>query len=747
MKKVFINKIFREFFYHKARYIGLLLFITISIFMVTSILGSANSIIKYEDYYSEILNVEDGEFTVYEELTGKELTNLSHLGFEIESKFYSNYLDDNNNSIIRTYIIRNNINQIHVIDGKKPVKDNEILLEKNYTINHGYNIGDTITFGGLDYIIVGNGVVPDYGLATNQLTDLSADPSSFGLAFVSEEGYKNLRENNENLNMEVLSYSYINHENTSINKLVNTINSDQEKILYILEKEDNPRIGAASQEVQTNMIAGIVAGIIVIFMISYIISLFIINNINIEMETIGTLFSFGYNRKFITIYYVLSPSVLVLFSSILGTYLGFSTIGSKREIDNILKYFSLPNIHVNYSYFLIIFWIIFPVLVVMLVNYTYVKRKLSNNIVSLLRRETKYKIKGKYEYKKIKFIHTFQIRHFVREFKSNMLIAIGVFMSLLILMLGLNCQAIISNLKNDYRSDVNYEHMYILNQPVIYSSTSAEKAVSVNLRKDILGTKKTVNLLGVTENSEYFKFNITDSSEGVVVSSSFSLKFNLKVGDTFSTYDDTTGKKYTFKILDITQYAIGMYIFMDYSRMIEKFEMEDGYYNVLFSNEEIDINSNSVMSTINKRDVIRSGEVYVEQFKGLVTNMIVCSILLFVIILYLLIKFKIEKDKQNVALLKIFGYSKKTIFKMYLRYNFYFISIITLIGIPLSKIIMNYISPILCINFSSGVDTEFKFWMFPSIFLSALVLYIIIEKIILLTLESYTSDLALKNRW
>ena len=77
--------------------------------------------------------------------------------------------------------------------------------------------------------------------------------------------------------------------------------------------------------------------------------------------------------------------------------------------------------------------------------------------------------------------------------------------------------------------------------------------------------------------------------------------------------------------------------------------------------------------------------------------------------MYLMIKVMIDRSAQNIALMKVFGYRKKEIKKLYLDGNFYMIAVGALISVPLSKKLMDAMYPVT--GFQYSLWYEFKFHM------------------------------------
>ena len=92
---------------------------------------------------------------------------------------------------------------------------------------------------------------------------------------------------------------------------------------------------------------------------------------------------------------------------------------------------------------------------------------------------------------------------------------------------------------------------------------------------------------------------------------------------------------YAFTVEEIVDSSVGLSVFMDIESMRELFLKEDDYYNMLLSEEELDIDMGRVYSVTTKADIEKSASVFVHQMRGMFTMMISMSIVIFCVVMYL----------------------------------------------------------------------------------------------------------------
>lgn len=117
---------------------------------------------------------------------------------------------------------------------------------------------------------------------------------------------------------------------------------DIDNLTQFLIAEDNPRIDAAAGDVVINRFAGILAGIILMVLFTYVISVFVIHNIEKESSVIGALYALGVTRGQLLFHYLLNPMLISFLGGAVGCILGFSKYGTGWQMGDSIAYYSLP---------------------------------------------------------------------------------------------------------------------------------------------------------------------------------------------------------------------------------------------------------------------------------------------------------------------------------------------------------------------------------------------------------------------
>ena len=85
------------------------------------------------------------------------------------------------------------------------------------------------------------------------------------------------------------------------------------------------------------------------------------------------------------------------------------------------------------------------------------------------------------------FIATFRVRQMIREMRTAFTVVVGMFISLLVLMIGVNCYALCKNISVDQKLDTKYEYMYTYKYPQNEVPEGGYEAYAKVLKKENIG--------------------------------------------------------------------------------------------------------------------------------------------------------------------------------------------------------------------------------------------------------------------
>ncbi len=522
---------------------------------------------------------------------------------------------------------------------------------------------------------------------------------------------------------------------------------DTSNLLTFLKAEDNVRIQAASGDQELYRSVGTIAGVIILILISYVLSVFVVHAIDRESAVIGALYALGVNKKDLMRHYIMLPTLIAAISGIVGTILAYTDFGVRYQMADCYHYYSLPEMQVIVMPYLVIYGVIVPPLVCYIVTSLVIRKRLSKPVLTLLKNEKKAGTGKHVKLKNMKFMRLFRLRQILRESRTAFTVVFGMFVSLLLGVMALEIYVYCDRVRVQYVEDTHYAYMYTYKYPAENPPEGGYQAYAKTLKKEIYGYTFDVTVMGLTEENPYFDVDLEDSQNIVTISSAISYKYGLRKGDVFTLDDTENNKTYAFRVGAVTQYAPSFIVFMKYEEALDLFGEQDEYYNVVFSDHDLGIEPGRLYATTTKKDVEKAAGIFSDQMQSMIMTIGGVSAVIFAIVLYLMMKVMIDRSSFNIALIKIFGYRNREVKKMYLDGNFYIIVAGALISIPVAKWLMDLMyEPAFVPNIACGVDKSFTVGIYLGLFVFVLVLYFIINHMLVGRIKKMLPAEVLKNR-
>lgn len=524
---------------------------------------------------------------------------------------------------------------------------------------------------------------------------------------------------------------------------------DIDNLTQFLIAADNPRIDAAAGDVIINRFAGILAGIILMVLFTYVISVFVIHNIEKESSVIGALYALGVTRGQLLFHYLLNPMLIAFLGGVVGCILGFSKYGTGWQMGDSIAYYSLPPMRIVTPGYLLFYSLIMPPVTAVVVNYLVINKKLKCTALSLLRNEQTAGKAGRIQNMNLgnmKFLLRFQIRQMLREIRSAFAVVIGMFICLLILMMSIDCAVLCINFGNACLEETKYAYMYTYKYPTEDVPDGGTPAYVENLKKEAYGYNLDVTVLGIDDGNPYFPIVTADKKNEIVISSAAAQKFGVKVGDKLVLSDEVNERDYAFTVKNIVNFTSGVYVFLDRDVMQELFDQEDDYYNVVFADHALDIDNGRLYATVSKENVEESSQIFTDMMGPMVVMLVAISVLIFMIVMYLMMKVMIDRSAFSISLMKVFGYRRREIRRLYLDGNFYVILLGALICVPLAKWSMDLVYPYCIANVAIGMDLKFTPQIYIMIYGGILLCYMVINFLLVGRLNKLVPAEVLKNR-
>ena len=745
MRNPLIKRLPRELLSEITKYLVIFIFMTGTIGFISGFLVAGDSLKKSYDESFEKYNIEDGNF----ELLNKADENLINTLEEQDLKIYNNnYIEEDsvNDSVIRLFLNREDVNKVCVIKGKLPNSEKEIAIDRMYANNNNISVGDKISVGGKKLKVTGFVALSDYSALFSNNNDLMFDSIKFGVGIITKDCFESF----ENANVHY-SYSWKYNKSPKDDTEAKNKSDDFLKVLnkntiitnYIPEIS-NQAIHFTGDDIGGDKGIMLTLLYVLIVIIAFVLAVTTSNTINSEASVIGTLRASGYTKGELLRHYMVLPLVVTVIGSCIGNILGY-TVFEKVVANMYLGSYSLTTYVTRWNSEAFILTTIVPFIIMLVVNLFILMNKLSLSPLKFLRHNLKKREKKKVlKLTKFKFFTRFRLRVIFQNMPNYITLFIGILFASILLMFGLMMSPLLDNYKNEVVDNMISKYQYILKSQVETKTKDAEKYCASSLKTYFNEEKgEEISIYGIKEDSEYVDIDFKD---GVYISDGFAEKYSLKVNDSITLKDSYGDKTYTFKIDGIYYYPSSLSIFMDSKKFNETFDKDEDYFNGYFSNEEItDIDSKYIATTITKDDMIKFSRQLDVSMGNTFYMVNVFSVILYLLLMYLLSKLIIEKNSSSISMVKILGYNNYEIGRLYIIATSIVVVISVALSIPISVLVMKGLFRVMMSEYTGWFSFYINPKVYLEIFLSGVLSYVVIAALQLFKIKKIPLDEALKN--
>lgn len=745
MRNPLIKRLPRELLSEITKYLVIFIFMTGTIGFISGFLVAGDSLKKSYDESFEKYNIEDGNF----ELLNKADENLINTLEEQDLKIYNNnYIEEDsvNDSVIRLFLNREDVNKVCVIKGKLPNSEKEIAIDRMYANNNNISVGDKISVGGKKLKVTGFVALSDYSALFSNNNDLMFDSIKFGVGIITKDCFESF----ENANVHY-SYSWKYNKSPKDDTEAKNKSDDFLKVLnkntiitnYIPEIS-NQAIHFTGDDIGGDKGIMLTLLYVLIVIIAFVLAVTTSNTINSEASVIGTLRASGYTKGELLRHYMVLPLVVTVIGSCIGNILGY-TVFEKVVANMYLGSYSLTTYVTRWNSEAFILTTIVPFIIMLVVNLFILMNKLSLSPLKFLRHNLKKREKKKVlKLTKFKFFTRFRLRVIFQNMPNYITLFIGILFASILLMFGLMMSPLLDNYKNEVVDNMISKYQYILKSEVETKTKDAEKYCANSLKTYFNEEKgEEISIYGIKEDSEYVDI---DFKNGVYISDGFAEKYSLKVNDSITLKDSYGDKTYTFKINGIYYYPASLSIFMDSKKFNETFDKDEDYFNGYFSNEEItDIDSKYIATTITKDDMIKFSRQLDVSMGNTFYMVNVFSVILYLLLMYLLSKLIIEKNSSSISMVKILGYNNYEIGRLYIIATSIVVVISVALSIPISVLVMKGLFRVMMSEYTGWFSFYINPKVYLEIFLSGVLSYVVIAALQLFKIKKIPLDEALKN--
>lgn len=762
--RILYKRVFRDLKSHFLRNIALFILLTIMISVTSGFLIVSKSTAAKNNQLMTSGKVEDGQ--VYLAAPMSESIEHSMPKNDITAeKMYRVDAKLPHNKILRLYGNRDNINLPIIISGCLARKPNEIALSANYIENNHLKLGNEIRIPG-DYFvdlkertlkIVGVYVSPDYNSPFQKNSDFMFDNIDFGIGLVSKDlasqfnpgktvfqvSYRfknsNLRSvNNVQIGVEKTPISKANQEKKRKieNDFLAKVSSDG-TLLGLLRAEDNKSINYMMDDMGGDRPMMMVLGALMVILIAFLFAVASSNKIVEDSEIIGTLLATGYRKSEILKQYMATPVIITLAAALCGNILGY-TLLIKPYSTVYYRSFNLPAFEASLNIHALILTTVVPIIIMLLINYTYLIKSLKYSPLDFLRHSiSKKKYRKIQPFKAASFKTRFRVRVLINSIGDYIIMAIGIFTISLLLFYAFSASPTFDKFSKASSTGLVSKYQYILKNPVPLKAIGSDSSIKEQAEKFTISSasvymrirknNEEISTMGISDDSRYFKeLRLPKDEKHVVISDGLAKKAEKDVGDYIKIKNGITGKTEKYRISAIFKYEPALTAFFPREHMNKILGKDEGYFNGYLSNEKLNIDERFLANTVDKETVSDAGKTLKNIVGPMIDVFTYASFTFFFVFIFILTKIIINKNRLSIAYLKIFGYTRREISLIYIMPTTVVLILTFILSWPLQKKLLGYISFVAFSKFAGYFELAISNTLFFKAFGYALLIYILV---------------------
>lgn len=743
-----LNKRFpREIKNELGKYTILFIFITAMISVVSGFLVASHSMQKAFDESFEKYNIEDGNFELTAKADDVLIEKIEEEGLTVYENFY---LEETTtiDTTLRIFINRTDINRVCLMSGEFPADANEIAIDRIHAIKNNLEIGDTISVSGKELKICGLVAFTDYSALFQSPTDTMFDTMKFGVGVVTKEGFENIGDTHIHYCYS-WEYDVAPADDIEAKKMSEDLLEELYKLAPLegfIPAYNNQAIHFTGDDMGRDSVIFSVFLYLLIAIIAFIFAITTSNTIAKEATVIGTLRASGYSKGELIRHYLAMPMLVTFTAAIVGNLLGY-TVVEDYAADMYYNSYCLTTYELLFNADAFIKTTVIPLIIMFLINFLILVNKFKLSPLRFIRRDIGKKKKKK-AFKlntKIKIMKRFRLRIIFQNMPNYITIIIGVFLANIIMVFGTAFPAILTNYGDDIIDNMICKYQYILKAPLETENEDAETYTAYSLKTlETRNFVETVSIYGVEDDSQYI--NISFKENDIYVSSAYSDKYDVAVGDTITLKEEFSDKEYDFKVIGIYDYPTGIAIFMPQDEMGEYFDFEEGYFNGYFSNEELtDLDERVVATVITQDNLTKTTRQLMDSMGSMMDLFFAVGVMIFMLVIYLLSKIIIEKNSQSISMIKILGYTQKEINKLYVITTAIVVIASLILTIPLVDSIMAVLVEFMFFIYSGWLTYQTDVKSLVLIAITGIIAYGIIAFLQMKQVKKIPMEDALKN--
>ena len=750
-----IKRIPKELKSELGKYAVIFLFLTITIGFISGFLVADNSMTDAYEKSFEKYNIEDGNF----ELTGPLSLEMKGKLAKENIMIYRNiYLDKqvlNENTTLRIFENRKEVNLICLMKGRLPETEGEIAVDRLFAEKNKIHIGEEIEIDNRMFRVTGLAAFSDYSALFSDNAEMMFDAKCFGVAVVTGKQLERMNQTGIHWSY---AWKYESEKQFSLSEryeysetLMKILAMDvKNPLLKFTPEYSSQAIRFSGNDMGKDKSMIIVLLYIIIVILTFLFAVTISNTIEKEAAVIGTLRASGYTRHELAAHYIALPAGVSAAACGIGNILGYSLF-KHVIVDMYYNSYSLPTYETLWNGEAFLLTTMIPCIIMLAVNLIILYNKLSLTPLKLIRNDlAKHRSKKAVRLPEFRFPARFRLRIIIQNKNGYFLMIAGMIFANILLLFGLMLEPLLDHYGRELEEKLIAEYQYILKQPAETDSASAEAFAVTTLQTDFTGkNNEKITVYGIKDDSVYIvkeNMPLHHDKSGVYVSEGILEKFGYSAGDTLKLKELYTDKTYEMTIAGSYDYPAGMAVFMGREEFCSLFGKENGYFNGYFSNEELtDLDGQFVLSVITLNDVNKVVRQLNDSMGSLFPLIKWFAFGMAMLLLYLLSKLVLEKNASSISMVKILGYGNREIGKLYIRSTTVAVAFSIFVSLPVSYGTLKFLYQWIMGSISGWMPYHIRWTVFAEMVLFGTAAYAIVTWIQFRKIKKIPMERALKN--
>lgn len=601
---------------------------------------------------------------------------------------------------LRVFQTAEKVNIPAAIEGDLPSLG-EIAIDPAFAKSNNLTIGDSITSNNKTFKISGIINLPNYAYIMRKSGDIINDSSTFGIAVMSEEDVpKGLYQYAVKFNGDFDNVyehakpfkAYLNEHDVNI--------SNWEYSKY------NLKISLVDIQVSAMVVISIVYPLIFMLIAALLVAIVQGRLIKQQSKVIGALLALGYRRKELIRHYLRYPLIIGLLGGIVGSIVGSLLVSSTLSLQ--LSFFQLPFTKVIYNPILMVVGIFVCTGILTLGSLISLNKLFKNSAATLLRAEDKVKklnfIENKLKLDRFNFKTKFAIRWQLRSISRMLFLLVGVIIATMFVMYGFIADSSMTAMVNPPDSNIFHHKVeYATTQVQTIAVEDGEVLSAWNMIPKS-NMNDSFQIAGILPEAKYITLfdkdnnKLTLKDNMVVMSSEMATRYFIDVGDEIDFVDIINDQEYSLTVTHITEIEDGDFVFLPHNAFNKLLGWDENAYNIVMSDKDLDLDP-TIYKTKDTEKMMSDFEEYTSLIKIFALGFSVVAFVIGIIILYIITYISIDETKNNVSLMKVFGYKSIELSQLLLNSSRVLVVLGFVIGAPsaylLAKIIfaaMGYIN-------------------------------------------------------